>query len=105
LVAYSDPNAGHIGTIYQASNWVYTGLSTVMPLYDIGSGVALHSRSLAHAFGSHSIKYFAKQGVKVRLIPQAAKHRYIYFLDPDWRSRLAVPILPYPKKEVVIENS
>ena len=25
LVSYSDPKAGHLGTIYQATNWVYQG--------------------------------------------------------------------------------
>jgi hypothetical protein len=28
-----------------------------------------------------------------------AKHRYIYFLDDSWRTRLLVPVLPYPKKD------
>ena len=39
VVAYSDPAAGHQGTIYQATNWIYTGLSTAMPSYDLGDGV------------------------------------------------------------------
>lgn len=30
LVAYSDPSAGHMGTVYQASGWLYTGLSAAM---------------------------------------------------------------------------
>ncbi len=99
LVSYADPSQGHLGTIYQATNWLYTGLSSVMPLYDIGDGKAYHSRSLAHSFGSHSVKHFARHGVKVKLIPQAAKHRYIYFMDDSWRCRLTVPVLPYPKKD------
>ena len=64
---------------------------------DIGDGIARHSRSLAHEYGSHSLGYFAAQGVVVKLVPQAAKHRYIYFLDPAWRSRLKVSVLPYPR--------
>ena len=38
-------------------------------------------------------------GVEVRLVPQSPKHRYITFLDRSWRSRLKVPVLPYPKKQ------
>ena len=98
LVTYADPAAGHSGIIYQASNWVYTGRSQAMPLLDIGDGVPRHSRSLAHAFGTHSRKYFEAHGITVRRIPQAAKHRYLYFLDRSWRDRLRVPVLPYPKK-------
>jgi hypothetical protein len=52
LISYADPAAGHFGTIYQATNWTYTGLSEAMPYYDLGDGVARHSRSLSHAFGT-----------------------------------------------------
>lgn len=100
LVSYADPAQGHLGTIYQATGWLYTGLSEAMPLYDLGDGREQHSRSLSHAFGTHSLRHFAAHGVAIRLVPQAAKHRYFYFLDPSWRPRLRVPVLPYPKREV-----
>jgi hypothetical protein len=99
VIAYSDPTVGHLGIIYQATNWLYTGLSFATPLYDIGDGTLHHSRSLAHQLGSHSIRYLTLQGINAKAVPQSAKHRYIYFLDDSWRSRLAVPVLPYPKKE------
>jgi hypothetical protein len=105
VLAYSDPAVGHLGIIYQATNWLYTGLSTATPLYDIGDGILHHSRSLAHQLGSHSIRYLTLQGINARIIPQQAKHRYIYFLKESWRSRLAVPVLPYPKKEREINGN
>ena len=98
VVSYADPSAGHVGTIYQASNWIYTGTSLAMPLLDLGDGRVRHSRSLAHEFGTHSRKYFAAHGITFTRIQQAAKHRYLYFLDRSWRNRLRVPVLPYPKK-------
>ena len=99
LVTYADPTYGHLGTIYQATGWLYTGLSDSMPLYDVGDGRVHHSRSLSHAYGTHSVEHFRKHGVPIRVLHQSAKHRYIYFLDPTWRSRLHVLVLPYPKKE------
>jgi len=105
VMTYSDPCAGHFGTIYQATNWLYTGLSSAIPLYDIGDGIARHSRSLAHELGSHSLKHFAANGLDVKMVPQSAKHRYIYFLNDDWRSRLEVAVLPYPKKERDVDGS
>ena len=99
LLTYADPSQGHVGIIYQATNWLYTGQSEAMPLYDLGDGVARHSRSVGHAFGSHSVRYLAQHGVKVRLVPQAAKHRHLYFLDRRWKSRLNVPVLRYPRLE------
>jgi hypothetical protein len=105
LLSYADPAQGHMGTIYQATGWLYTGLSVVMPLYDLGDGVARHSRSVAQVFGSHSKEHFIQNGIDVKLVPQTAKHRYLYFLDVSWRSRLTVIILPYPKKEEIYGNS
>ena len=105
VVTYADPSSSHIGTIYQATNWLYTGLSSATPLYDIGDGILHHSRSLAHGLGTHSIRYLVSQGISVKTVPQMAKHRYIYFLDQFWRSCLTVPVLPYPKKESDIDGN
>ena len=99
ILSYADPTQGHLGVIYQASNFIYTGVSAAMPLYDLGDGVARHSRSLGQIYGTHSIRYFKDSGVPVHVMPQTRKHRYIYLLDPGWRSRLRTPVLPYPKKE------
>lgn len=104
VISYSDPAQGHLGTIYQASNWLYTGVSDAMPLLDLGDGVGRHSRGVSNRFGTHSLAHFQAKGVEAKLVPQSAKHRYIYFLDPSWRERLTVPVLSYPKKEVVIES-
>jgi hypothetical protein len=99
LVTYADPAYSHTGTIYQATGWIYTGLSEATPSYDVGDGKAIHSRSFGQIYGSHSLEYLAAHGVKVKVVPQSAKHRYIYFLDLSWRSKLRTQVLPYPKKE------
>jgi hypothetical protein len=99
IITYADPAQGHVGTIYQATGWIYTGLSEATPQFDIGDGVARHSRSLAHAFGSHSLKYLSGCGLKIKVLPRIPKHRYVYFLDKNCRNRLRALVLPYPKKE------
>jgi hypothetical protein len=99
LVTYADPAQGHVGTIYQATGWLYTGLSEATPLLDLGDGILRHSRSFSHAFGSHSIRHFVDHGINIRVIPQARKHRYIYFLDNSYRNKLNPPVFPYPKKD------
>lgn len=101
LVSYADPSHGHLGTIYQATGWLYSGLSSAMPLCDLGDGVPRHSRSVAHSLGSHSLRYLTHNGVKVKLIPQARKHRYIYLLDASLKVKLKVTILSYPKKDEI----
>ncbi|MCH7685148.1 MAG: DNA methyltransferase [Planctomycetes bacterium] len=100
VLTYADPDAEHVGTIDQATNWTYIGESLAMPLLDLGDGVPRQTRTVAHSFGTHSVKHFRKHGMNVKRIPQAAKHRYVYFLDRSWRDRLNVETLPYPKKNV-----
>lgn len=97
LVSYADPTEGHLGTIYQATNWLYTGYSESMPKFDMGDGVIRHSRSLSHAFGSHSLKHFESHGLSVKVVEQPKKHRYIYLLDKSFRDNLNVSVLPYPR--------
>ena len=99
VLAYADPSVGHVGTIYQATGWVYTGLSSPMSMYDLGDGVLRHSRSLGYSFGSHSKKHFQASGVPIRAVTQSPKHRYIRFLDHAYRRRLSVPVVDYPKLE------
>jgi hypothetical protein len=38
IISYSDPNAGHHGYIYQATNWLYTGESNPKKKYVFESG-------------------------------------------------------------------
>ena len=104
LVTYADPAQGHVGTIYQATGWLYTGLSQAMPLYGFGDGHPRHSRSLSHAFRNRSAEHFARHGVQVKLVPQTARHRYIRFLDRSCQDRLRVPVLPYPKPGATDES-
>lgn len=99
MVAYSDPTAGHNGTIYRASGFAYLGKSTVMPLYRLADGSIHHSRTLGHHFGTHSMAHLKAQGVEISTVPQAPKHLYVSLLDPTWKDRLARTILPYPTLE------
>ena len=82
IVTYADPSHGHMGTICQATCWA--GLPDPMPLYDIGDGKPRHSRSLAHAYVTHSVLYFRDYGIDVNVIGQGSKHRYVYFLNLAW---------------------
>jgi len=69
-----------------------------MPLYDLGDGVLRHSRSFSHAYGTHSVGYFRRHGVDIKVVRPGAKHRYIYLLDPSLKDKLTASALPYPKK-------
>jgi hypothetical protein len=105
LFAYSDPVLGHLGTIYQATGFLYLGESTAMPRYKLPDGSVHHSRSLSHSYGTHSRHHFASFGVDVELVRQAPKHTYVALIDPSWKAKLIRPVLPYPTKEQINGNS
>jgi len=105
VVAYSDPEAGHTGTIYRGAGMLYLGWSTAMALYRLPDGTVHHSRSLGHSYGSHSIKHFESHGLKVELVKQRPKHTYVALIDPNWRDRLNRPVIAYPAKEEAYEPS
>lgn len=97
LLSYADPAAGHVGIIYQATNWLYTGISQAQPTLDLGDGIPRHTRSVGSALGTHSVRYLRAAGLTVHRVPAVGKHRYVLFVDRRWRGRLALPVEPYPK--------
>jgi hypothetical protein len=42
IVSFADSNQGHLGKIYQAGNWIYTGLKKVDPLSEVIKGKPKH---------------------------------------------------------------
>ena len=97
VVTYADPSAGHLGTIYQAGGWLYTGVSEPSVLYDLGDGVGRHSRTFGHSLGTRSLRYLRRHGTRVSPLERPGKHHYLYCLDKAWSDKLNVPVRPYPK--------
>jgi len=87
IVSYADTAQGHIGYVYQASNFLFTG--TTKERTDMFAGEGKHSR---HA-----------KDPSIRQI-RSSKHRYVYFhADKKQKKELInllnYPIEPYPKGE------
>ncbi len=88
LVSYADSAMGHFGTIYQATNWLYTGATRART--DI-------------ATGKHSRHYEKAESYPNR-VPRSSKHRYVIFTGDKrfkkaLRKELNYSIAPYPKGE------
>jgi hypothetical protein len=93
LVSYADESVGHVGTIYQATNWIYTGASTNDYVYVTNDGEVLHPRTTGRRRGDLPPGKWQ---------PTPAKHRYIKFIGSrsDRRSltrQLRWPALAYPR--------
>ena len=89
VVSYADTEQGHVGYVYQANNFYYTGATAERT--DMGGEEGKHSR---HA-KDPSIRVF-----------RSSKHRYIIFTGTKkqkriLRNELNYEIQPYPKGESI----
>lgn len=88
VVSYADTKQGHIGYVYQATNWIFTG--TTKPRTDMAGAEGSHSR--------HS------DNNPLNRVDRSPKHRYLYFLGSKKEKREAKKCLryipqPYPKNK------
>lgn len=88
LTSMADPRQDHIGVIYQAGNWIYTGKTNGDYLYQNKKGEYVHHRS---AGSERSLA-----GVPKIAIP--GKHRYLMPLDDAMKKQIEPLRKPYPKK-------
>ena len=100
IVSYAEIEQGHIGTVYQATNWVYTGLSAKRTNWVV-EGISKHCQTLADKYTAAEIR--EKYGDKFHLIDRPRKHRYVYFncngtKRKELLSKMKYKVLPYPKK-------
>jgi hypothetical protein len=85
IVSFADPMEGHRGGIYQAGNWIYTGLSSGTVEYLVG-GRWRHVRGVYHQ---------TTDSTPVR--NRCGKHRYVMPLDEAMRDTLSKQAKPFPK--------
>jgi len=103
IVTYAEIEQGHLGIVYQASNFFYCGLSSKFTdprvkglehQHHTTYARGLNKQQLAEKYGEENIYY----------IDRPRKHRYVYFNAKKKRRRnlikqLSYPILDYPKKD------
>jgi len=93
IVSYADQNQGHNGYIYQATNWIYTGVSTPKHQYIFEDGSIFDIR--------RGIENKGKIIDKIKVKPT---HRYIYFNGSKtdinkMKKKFKMKIMKYPKGE------
>ena len=106
LVSYAECRANHVGYVYQATNWLYTGLSAKRNDYLIdGVESGKHGRHLLDSYGGIK-KAREILGDRLVSVERPRKHRYVYF-NCGKKDRkhlikaLKYKIEKYPKGEVV----
>ena len=101
IISYADRNQGHIGYIYQATNWTYTGQSERAVVYE-KNGTVLHSKTFFDMFGTNKKEKAGELGYKI--IKTMPKHRYFYFIGTKTQKKqmaksIPFKMQPYPKGE------
>lgn len=102
IVSYAEIQQGHLGIVYQATNWIYTGLSAKRSNWTI-KGVNKHCQTIADKYTSAQLHEL--YGEDFKLVDRPRKHRYVYFNAKSKKrkkeliSKLKYEVLPYPKKE------
>lgn len=103
VVSFAEIDEGHVGTVYQATNWLYTGLSAKRTDWVV-KGEDLHGQTWADKYTSTEIREL--YGDRFYLKPRPRKHRYVFLNAPKKRRKrlmeaLRYPVLPYPKSSHV----
>ncbi len=117
IISYSDTEQNHKGIIYQATNFLFTGLNSdtnLMPNFSISLTENpykwIHSRTVFSTYGSHNIEHLKKMiGHTFWRKKEAGKLRYIYILSDkkvkkEILKTFKMKILPYPKNCEYSEN-
>ena len=107
IVSYADTSQNHNGYIYQATNWIYTGLSAKRTDWKVKGKEHLHGITIADEFRGKANRVLLlkkKYGDSFYLKDRPRKHRYIYFVGSKtqrkkWRQKLNYKEQPYPKGE------
>lgn len=105
VVSYADTEQKHRGVVYQATNWIYTGLSAKRTDWKIAGEEHLHGATIAdRSRGMKNRVQWMRDtyGDRFYLKERPRKHRYIMFLGSKveikhMRRNLRYPVVPYPK--------
>ncbi len=99
VVSFAEIQQGHVGIVYQATNWIYTGLSAKRTNWTI-AGIDKHCQTIADKYTAKEVR--AKYGDRFSLTDRPRKHRYVYINAKGRRRAELLAALrykpaPYPK--------
>lgn len=101
LVSLADPVRGHVGSIYQAGNWVYVGETSRSKTYIGKDGREYHERVVSPTrrkkqYGRYVPCFSPSDMSSIRVNP--GKHKYLMPLDDAMRKQIEPLRKPYPKR-------
>ena len=105
IVSYADTAQDHLGVVYQATNFLYSGLSAKRTDTVVAGKEHLHSQSVVDEFRGQPNRAQLmrdKYGDALRTVQRPRKHRYVFFHgDKKWKKQVLedfrYPIKDYPR--------
>ena len=103
VVSYADIDQGHVGTIYQATNWIYLGKVQVGGKGGyIIHGKKLHSKTVYSNGWKSDISWIRKNvDPSATIVRTFGKHKYIWVYNKKLRKQYQSLAVPYPKKSTL----
>lgn len=98
VVSFADTDQGHKGTVYQASNFIYCGLSAKRTDWKVKGLEHLHGQTISDEFRGSKNRAQAmrdKYGDDFYLKPRSRKHRYVFFVGSKSFKKKAANALKY----------
>jgi hypothetical protein len=98
IVSYADAEQEHVGGIYQATNWIFTGKSDGERYFRL-HGKKIHPKSLHSKGYTQSLPWLQKYiNPSYEEYITVGKYKYIMPLDAKMRYQVLPLSKPYPKK-------
>lgn len=95
VVSYADGAMGHVGYVYQATNFFYCGAAKSHDKEYFIDNKWVHAKVLTNRGITAPSKWAKENGIPTKAPKE--KHRYIYFTDKSLKKYLKYKTLPYPK--------
>jgi hypothetical protein len=102
IVSFADTEQNHLGIVYQATNWLYTGLSAKRTDWTV-EGIEKHGHTWADKYSAVEMRELF--GDSFSLKQRSRKHRYIFINANKGRKKYLLNLLrykiePYPKASI-----
>lgn len=107
VVSFADQNQGHLGIIYQATNWIYLGDTHQLdtsnknghkPDFYVINGIKMHPRSVYSKGWKQNLQWLRENvDPNANAIKGLPKFKYIYVFDKKLRKKWSEKSRSYPK--------
>ena len=95
VISYADTSMNHVGYVYQATNWIYTGLSDKRTEWrEINSNK--HSKTICE---QTTLEERKQKTDKYKVVERPRKHRYVYFVGNKRHKKELLKKLNYPQSQ------